>query len=35
MTRPKAVLVLEDGRVYTGTPFGARTAPFAARLRRR
>ena len=23
MTRPKAVLVLEDGRVYTGTPFGA------------
>ena len=23
MTRPKAVLVLEDGHVYTGTPFGA------------
>ncbi|MGV0994159.1 MAG: glutamine-hydrolyzing carbamoyl-phosphate synthase small subunit [Mycobacterium sp.] len=23
MTRPKAVLVLEDGRVYTGTAFGA------------
>ncbi|MGI9163791.1 MAG: glutamine-hydrolyzing carbamoyl-phosphate synthase small subunit [Mycobacterium sp.] len=23
MTRPKAVLVLEDGRAYTGTPFGA------------
>lgn len=23
MSQPKAVLVLEDGRVYTGTPFGA------------
>lgn len=23
MSQPKAVLVLEDGRIYTGTPFGA------------